>query len=387
MLAEGLSPTAALARLNEAIGVRARVLPMSDDPVRTWVRTGAGWFSFQQFMIRERAAGLIEGLEFRGAEQARAERADARREIAGAACDRVIGPCKPARSRSPRSSPCPASTRRSLASTAPVVARQPDRRRRGAQGSHGLIHGVRRAGVPAPTASPTSTASLLDGMIAGRERRATAATLQTDTRMDDAAGRCTVARPTHRSSPPPSPPDTSCPTSLRESAAPRRVRSLAGRWPIVCRAACARPRSSPSSASSHAKQRLGASVADPMRLELAQSDGRRRLARAHADRVDRADDRRHPRAARSPPLARGIGALVLEDAPEAGQSAAVQIGVRRALAEGIERVLCIPGDCPALDPAELDGAAREPTSPRGSRRGWTRRSEAPLRFGAAQARS
>ncbi|MFI5037755.1 MAG: 2-phospho-L-lactate transferase CofD family protein, partial [Solirubrobacterales bacterium] len=39
MLAEGLSPTAALARLNAAIGVRAQVLPMSDDPVRTWVRT------------------------------------------------------------------------------------------------------------------------------------------------------------------------------------------------------------------------------------------------------------------------------------------------------------------------------------------------------------
>ncbi len=73
MLAEGLSPTAALARLNEAIGVRTRVLPMSDDPVRTWVRTGsAGWCAFQEFMIRERAAGLIEGLEYRGAEQARA---------------------------------------------------------------------------------------------------------------------------------------------------------------------------------------------------------------------------------------------------------------------------------------------------------------------------
>ena len=41
MLADGLSPTAALARLGEAIGVRARVLPMSDEPVRTWVRAAA----------------------------------------------------------------------------------------------------------------------------------------------------------------------------------------------------------------------------------------------------------------------------------------------------------------------------------------------------------
>ena len=110
MLAEGLSPTAALARLNEAIGVRARVLPMSDDPVRTWVRSApAGWRSFQEFMIRERAEGLIEGLEFRGAEQATPS-AEVLAAIARARAI-VIGP--PTRSpRSRRSSPCPASARR-----------------------------------------------------------------------------------------------------------------------------------------------------------------------------------------------------------------------------------------------------------------------------------
>jgi LPPG:FO 2-phospho-L-lactate transferase len=67
---DGLQPTAALARLNGAIGVRARVLPMSDDPVRTWIRTTTGWQPFQEFMIRRRAEGIVEGLEFRGAEQA-----------------------------------------------------------------------------------------------------------------------------------------------------------------------------------------------------------------------------------------------------------------------------------------------------------------------------
>lgn len=46
--------------------------------------------------------------------------------------------------------------------------------------------------------------------------------------------------------------------------------------------------------------------------------------------------------------------LFLEDSAESGQSDAVALGVRRALAEGIERVLCIPGDCPALDPDELE---------------------------------
>src|ERR1700730_10811767 len=52
--------------------------------------------------------------------------------------------------------------------------------------------------------------------------------------------------------------------------------------------------------------------------------------------------------------ARAQGALVLEDSEQAGQSAAVSIGVERALAERYERVLCIPGDCPALEPGELD---------------------------------
>ncbi len=70
LLAEGLTATAALERLNATIGVHARVLPASDDPVRTWVRSTEGWRSFQDFMIRLRAAGLVEGLEFRGAEQA-----------------------------------------------------------------------------------------------------------------------------------------------------------------------------------------------------------------------------------------------------------------------------------------------------------------------------
>jgi 2-phospho-L-lactate/phosphoenolpyruvate guanylyltransferase len=48
------------------------------------------------------------------------------------------------------------------------------------------------------------------------------------------------------------------------------------------------------------------------------------------------------------------GALMIEDTAEHGQSAAVALGIRRALADGVERVLCVPGDCPALDPAELD---------------------------------
>jgi 2-phospho-L-lactate guanylyltransferase len=52
--------------------------------------------------------------------------------------------------------------------------------------------------------------------------------------------------------------------------------------------------------------------------------------------------------------ARALGATVVDDVAESSQSAAAAVGVERALADRIERVLCVPGDCPALDPAELD---------------------------------
>lgn len=67
----GLRPTEALARLNEAIGVKAKVLPMCDEPLRTWIRTDAGWRDFQTFMIRDRAAGPVHEVSFATLAQAR----------------------------------------------------------------------------------------------------------------------------------------------------------------------------------------------------------------------------------------------------------------------------------------------------------------------------
>jgi LPPG:FO 2-phospho-L-lactate transferase len=67
----GLRPTEALARLNEAIGVHARVLPVCDEPLHTHVRTDAGWRDFQQFMIRDRAEGEVLEVAFGATPQAR----------------------------------------------------------------------------------------------------------------------------------------------------------------------------------------------------------------------------------------------------------------------------------------------------------------------------
>ncbi|MGA2452225.1 MAG: 2-phospho-L-lactate transferase [Solirubrobacteraceae bacterium] len=192
LLADGLSPSAALARLNGAIGVRSRVLPMSDDPVRTWVRTGtAGWCSFQEFMIRERAAGLIEDLEYRGAEQAKPSE-QVLAAIAGASAI-VIGPSNPLASIAPILA-VPGIHEALQAAPAPVIAVSP------------IVGGGVLKG---PTASFMAFAALdcsadgvadfygelLDGIVAD-EDVARLTTLQTDTRMDDADGRARLAEQT-----------------------------------------------------------------------------------------------------------------------------------------------------------------------------------------------
>ena len=192
MISGGLTATDALAHLNAVLGVRARVLPMCEDPVRTWVLSPAGWRSFQEFMIRDRAAGPVEGLEFRGAEQARPSEAvlDA---IAGAGAI-VIGPSNP------------------LASIAPILA------------VSGMGDALRAAPAPivavspivggevlkGPTAEFMAFAALdcsasgvvdfygelLDGIVADEDAERDVPALCTDTRMSDAASRARVAAQT-----------------------------------------------------------------------------------------------------------------------------------------------------------------------------------------------
>src|SRR3954467_823717 len=47
-------------------------------------------------------------------------------------------------------------------------------------------------------------------------------------------------------------------------------------------------------------------------------------------------------------LASGHGVEVVDDPDETGQSAAAERGIARALERGADRVLLVPGDCPAL---------------------------------------
>jgi LPPG:FO 2-phospho-L-lactate transferase len=188
MLAEGASPTAALERLRASIGVRAHVLPMSDEPVRTWVRTPAGSFAFQDFMIRQRAAGPVSGLEFRGAEQA-APSAKALAAIERASAI-VIGPSNPLASIAPILA-VPGYREALGAARAPLVAVSP------------IVGGEVLKG---PTAAFMAFAGhessgagvaeyygeLVDGIVADESVQGLPA-LELDTRMDDEGGRARVA--------------------------------------------------------------------------------------------------------------------------------------------------------------------------------------------------
>jgi LPPG:FO 2-phospho-L-lactate transferase len=54
------------------LGVGTRVLPMSDDPVRTRLLTDVGWLDFQDYFVHRRCEPVVSRLEFVGAETARA---------------------------------------------------------------------------------------------------------------------------------------------------------------------------------------------------------------------------------------------------------------------------------------------------------------------------
>jgi LPPG:FO 2-phospho-L-lactate transferase len=55
-----------------ALGVRPKVLPMSDDPVRTFVDiSGHGPLPFQDYLVRRRGAGHVRRIQYRGITKAK----------------------------------------------------------------------------------------------------------------------------------------------------------------------------------------------------------------------------------------------------------------------------------------------------------------------------
>jgi LPPG:FO 2-phospho-L-lactate transferase len=190
-LAEGARLSEAITEASRAFGIAATVLPASDEPVRTHIRARGTWHDFQAFMIRERGAGPIEHVEFRGAVDARP--APGVLDSIARARAVIVGPSNPVLSIAPMLA-IPGVRDALLATPAPVVAVSP------------LVAGEVRKG---PTAAcmawaghPLDSdgivavyAGLLDGLVA--DQRATGVpTLETGVALDTPEQRRSVAAQT-----------------------------------------------------------------------------------------------------------------------------------------------------------------------------------------------
>ncbi len=71
-LHKGETLSAVTADLCQRLGIKSRVVPMSDDPVRTRLRTAEGWLDFQEYFVHRRCEPVVHELLFQGAGAARA---------------------------------------------------------------------------------------------------------------------------------------------------------------------------------------------------------------------------------------------------------------------------------------------------------------------------
>jgi LPPG:FO 2-phospho-L-lactate transferase len=117
-----------------SLGIAARILPMSDDPVATEVRTADGWLEFQEYFVHQRQAPDVLELRFAGIEAA-APTPEGRAALAGAEAI-VIAPSNP------------------LVSVAPIL---------GVPGLREELAAARVRGVPVAAVSPIIGGKALKG--------------------------------------------------------------------------------------------------------------------------------------------------------------------------------------------------------------------------------
>ena len=160
-LAEGGTLTAAQGQIGRGLGVRASVLPMTEQPVRTRVQTPAGWRGLQEFLILDHAEAPIEGIELGGIAEARPtpEVLEALAEADAV----IIGPSNPVISIGPILS-VPGMREAIAASPGPVVAVSPLVGGRAVKGPTEAF--MASVGRPVSAAGVASLyVGLLDGMV------------------------------------------------------------------------------------------------------------------------------------------------------------------------------------------------------------------------------
>ena len=183
--------TEAHAAVVEAMGVGARVLPMSDQRVATWVGARGRTMPFQEFMIVERAEGPIEAVELRGLERARPSGAVL--DAIARAGTIVIGPSNPVISIEPILA-LPGMREALRSAAAPVVAVSPFVGGRSLKGPTDEF--CRFAGIePNATGIAAAYGDVLDGIVADEEAEGVPC-LVTDTLMESPGDRIALATKT-----------------------------------------------------------------------------------------------------------------------------------------------------------------------------------------------
>ncbi len=183
--------TDAQASIATRLGVTARVLPMSDQPVRTRVLARERWWSLQEFLIQGRGEGPVDDVEFRGAAAA-SPTPDVLEAIATARAI-VIGPSNPVISIGPILA-IPELRAALEDSPSPIVAVSP------------LVRGAVVKGPTEPfmvwAGQPLTSSGVadhyegvIDGLVAD-QRTASVPVLETDVMMDGPEGRSRLARET-----------------------------------------------------------------------------------------------------------------------------------------------------------------------------------------------
>jgi len=71
LLSAGLPLSEVTAALSKHLGVRSRLLPMTNDRFETWVQTDAGWMHFEEYYVRRGFRDQVRDVQFRGADSAR----------------------------------------------------------------------------------------------------------------------------------------------------------------------------------------------------------------------------------------------------------------------------------------------------------------------------
>jgi LPPG:FO 2-phospho-L-lactate transferase len=189
-LAEGATLTQAIAEQTAALGLSARVLPMSDVPVRTRVRAAGAWQGLQEFLILARGQGPVEDVAFAGADTA--EPTTAVLDAIAAAEVILVGPSNPIISIGPILA-LPAIRDALAHADAPIVAVSPIVGGAVLKGPTAAF--LQWAGQPATSAGVAALyGELLDGFVADeRIEDAVAPVLVTDVELGTARQRARLA--------------------------------------------------------------------------------------------------------------------------------------------------------------------------------------------------